>query len=158
MDWHCFSTALYPNTVGIIAWSRPTNSYIGPIYQREWWDIPLALTSWQVCSHFPIMPNFGCYIVRYFCLVLCDHCKLWHIIVILCLFRHCENQYKCIKVQIVSAAKQKPHTDLPNFCCEVVHFLSCLSDWTICGFDSDRKSCLNLITWLVFPLSRDQRN
>ena len=29
--------------------------------------------------------------------------------------------------------------------------LSCLSDWTICGFDSDRKSCLYPITWLVFP-------
>ena len=25
--------------------------------------------------------------------------------------------------------------------------LSCLSDWTICGFDSDRKSCLYPITW-----------
>ena len=25
--------------------------------------------------------------------------------------------------------------------------LSCLSDWTICGFDSDRKPCLYPITW-----------
>ena len=25
--------------------------------------------------------------------------------------------------------------------------ISCLSDWTICGFDSDRKSCLYPITW-----------
>ena len=25
--------------------------------------------------------------------------------------------------------------------------ISCLSDWTICGFDSDRKPCLYPITW-----------
>ena len=35
---------------------------------------------------------------------------------------------------------------------------SCLSNWKICGFYSDRESCLFPTMWLVFPLSRDQRN
>ena len=72
------TTTLYLNLVGFIAGSRPPYPYIGSIYPREWWDLPLALTSWQVFSHFPTMPNFGCNIVRYICLVLCDHRKLWH--------------------------------------------------------------------------------
>ena len=34
------------------------------------------------------------------------------------------------------------------YCCST---LSCLSDWTICGFDSDRKPCLYPITWPCLP-------
>ena len=49
--------ALYPNMVAIIDWGRPPSPYTGPIYTREWWDFPLALTSKQVFSHFPTMPN-----------------------------------------------------------------------------------------------------
>ena len=43
---------------------------------------------------------------------------------------------------------------IPYLC---LTYWSCLSVWTVCGFDCDRKSCHH-ITWLVFPLSRDQRN
>ena len=68
-----------------------------------WFDLPkgvvrftLALTSWQVFSHFPTMPNFGCNIVLYICLVLCDHRKLWHDYYTISLsyydfLHHCEN-------------------------------------------------------------------
>ena len=31
--------------------------------------------------------------------------------------------------------------------CSISKDLSCLSDWTICRFDSDRKPCLYPITW-----------
>ena len=38
--------------------------------------------------------------------------------------------------------------DKPNLLINMTNqSISCLSDWTICGFDSDRKPCLYPITW-----------
>ena len=90
------TTTLYLNMVGFIAGSRPPYPNIGSIYPREWWDLPLALTSWQVFSHFSTMPNFVCNIVRYICLVLCDHRRLCHDYYTITLLyyvylSHCEN-------------------------------------------------------------------
>ena len=122
------TTTLYLNLVGFIAGSRPPYPYIGAIYPREWWDLPLALTSWQVFSHFPTMPNFGCNIVRIFCLVLREHRKLWHIYYTITL-----SYYVVLpsRENLLFTFRRWPQQhrshirNCQNFCCcKIVHYLS----------------------------------